>query len=109
VLKTAKDAIDSGSEVTVMGKPIGKIIIMAGAFFPIDGGPSIKINNLENPLNDILIDGEPIENFITLPEPAPKPIDTRTPEEKEAARQAWLDRYGPGGGYQTPSGRRTFD
>ena len=27
VLKTAKDAIDSGSEVTVMGKPIGKIII----------------------------------------------------------------------------------
>ena len=78
VLKTAKDAIEAGSEVTIMGKTIGKIVVPAGAFFPTDGGPSIRISNLENPLKDIMVDGEPIDSLITLPEPAPivKPIST---------------------------------
>lgn len=109
ILKTAKDAIASGSEVTVMGKPIMKIVVPAGALFPTDGGPSIRIGNLDNALEDIMVDGEPIESIIQFPEPTPKPIDIRTPEEKAAAAQAWQDRWGPGGGVDTFMGRYTGD
>lgn len=109
ILKTAKDAIASGSEVTVMGKPIGKIVVPAGALFPIDGGPSIRIGDLDNALEDIMVDGEPIENIVQFPEPTPQPTDTRTPEEKAAAAQAWQDRWGPGGGVETAFGKYTGD
>lgn len=105
-LKKAKAAIENGSEVTVLGTPIKKVVIPAGAFLPVDGSASIRISDIEDLASDILIDGEPIE--IEIPEPKPR-IDTRTPEEIEAAAKAFMDRYGPGGGYETPLGRRTFD
>jgi len=34
---------------------------------------------------------------------------SKSPEEKEAERKAWMDRYGPGGGYDTFFGRYTGD
>lgn len=106
ILKKAKAAIENGSEVTVLGTPIKKVVVAGGAFFPADGSASIRIPDIEDLTSDILIDGEPIE--IEIPEPKPY-IDTRTPEEIEAAIQAHMDRYGPGGGQDTAFGRRTFD
>lgn len=82
LLKTAKTAIESGSQVTVMDIPIGKVIVPAGALFPSDGSQSIRINNIENPLEDIMIDGQPIGSMVNFPEPKPipksepKPFDT---------------------------------
>jgi hypothetical protein len=75
LLKKAHNALLSGSEVTVMGKQIGKIVIPAGAFMPTDGSPMIRISNIENPLQDILIDGQTIDVII----PEPKPMNPITP------------------------------
>ena len=84
-----------------------KIVVPAGALFPADGGPSFRLNNLENPLEDILVDGNEIE--LDLPAPRAPYVDTRTPDQIAADQAAFNDRYGPGGGYDTPAGRRTFD
>ena len=107
LLRKADAALKAGQTVTVLGKPIMKIVVPAGALFPADGGPSFRLNNLENPLEDILIDGNEIE--LDLPAPQAPRVDTRTPDQIAADQAAFNDRYGPGGGYDTPMGRRTFD
>jgi hypothetical protein len=107
LLRKADAALKAGQTVTVLGKPIMKIVIPVGALFPADGGPSFRLNNLESPLEDILIDGNEIE--LDLPAPRAPYVDTRTPEEKAKEERDWANRYGPGGGYDTPMGRRTFD
>jgi hypothetical protein len=84
-----------------------KIVVTAGALFPADGGQSFRLNNLENPLEDILVDGNEIK--LDLPAPQAPRVDTRTPDQIAADQAAFNDRYGPGGGYDTPMGRRTFD
>jgi hypothetical protein len=107
LLRKADAALKAGQTVTVQGTPIMKIVVPAGALFPADGGPSFRLNNLENPLEDILVDGNEIE--LDLPAPQAPYVDTRTPEEKAKEERDWANRYGPGGGYDTPMGRRTFD
>ena len=107
LLRKADAALKAGQTVTVLGTPIMKIVVPAGALFPADGGPSFRLNNLENPLEDILVDGNEIE--LDLPAPQAPYVDTRTPEEKAKEERDWANRYGPGGGYDTPMGRRTFD
>jgi hypothetical protein len=107
LLRKADAALKAGQTVTVLGKPIMKIVIPVGALFPADGGPSFRLNNLESPLEDILIDGNEIE--LDLPAPRAPYVDTRTPDQIAADQAAFNDRYGPGGGYDTPMGRRTFD
>ena len=107
LLKKVEAALKNGQNVTVQGKPIKKVVIMAGAFFPTDDSKSIRIYNLENPLEDVLIDGQPVE--IDLPEPKPAPVDNRTQAQKDADAKAWNDRYGPNGGYMTAFGRYTGD
>lgn len=108
ILKLAKKAIEVGKKVTVNGQPIEKIVPAAGAFFPVGSTTSIRINNIENPLQDIIINGISAEDLLQHSEVKP-PVDTRTPEEIAAAQKAWNDRYGPGGGYDTPFGRYTGD
>jgi hypothetical protein len=107
LLRKADAALKAGQTVTVLGTPIMKIVVPAGALFPANGGPSFRLNNLENPLEDILIDGNEIE--LDLPAPQAPRVDTRTPDQIAADQAAFNDRYGPGGGYDTPMGRRTFD
>jgi hypothetical protein len=107
LLRKADAALKAGQTVTVQGTPIMKIVVPAGALFPADGGPSFRLNNLENPLEDILVDGNEIE--LDLPTPQAPRVDTRTPDQIAADQAAFNDRYGPGGGYDTPMGRRTFD
>jgi hypothetical protein len=107
LLRKADAALKAGQTVTVLGTPIMKIVVPAGALFPADGGPSFRLNNLENPLEDILVDGNEIE--LDLPAPQAPRVDTRTPDQIAADQAAFNDRYGPGGGYDTPMGRRTFD
>jgi len=107
LLRKADAALKAGQTVTVLGTPIMKIVVPAGALFPANGGPSFRLNNLENPLEDILVDGNEIE--LDLPAPRAPYVDTRTPEEKAKEERDWANRYGPGGGYDTPMGRRTFD
>jgi len=107
LLRKADAALKAGQTVTVLGKPIMKIVVPAGALFPADGGPSFRLNNLENPLEDILVDGNEIK--LDLPAPQAPRVDTRTPDQIAADQAAFNDRYGPGGGYDTPMGRRTFD
>ena len=107
LLRKADAALKAGQTVTVLGKPIMKIVVPAGALFPADGGPSFRLNNLENPLEDILVDGNEIK--LDLPSPQAPRVDTRTPDQIAADQAAFNDRYGPGGGYDTPMGRRTFD
>ena len=107
LLRKADAALKAGQTVTALGKEIKKIVVPAGALFPADGGPSIRISNLESPLEDILIDGNEIE--LDIPEPKAAPVDTRTPEQKAKDQRDWNDRYGPGGGYQTAAGFYTGD
>jgi hypothetical protein len=107
LLRKADAALKAGQTVTVLGKPIMKIVVPAGALFPADGGPSFRLNNLKNPLEDILVDGNEIK--LDLPAPQAPRVDTRTPDQIAADQAAFNDRYGPGGGYDTPMGRRTFD
>ena len=107
LLRKADAALKAGQTVTVQGTPIMKIVVPAGALFPANGGPSFRLNNLENPLEDILVDGNEIE--LDLPAPQAPRMDTRTPDQIAADQAAFNDRYGPGGGYDTPAGRRTFD
>lgn len=107
LLRKADAALKAGQTVTVLGTPIIKIVVPAGALFPANGGPSFRLNNLENPLEDILIDGNEIK--LDLPAPQAPRVDTRTPDQIAADQAAFNDRYGPGGGYDTIMGRRTFD
>ena len=118
ILKTAKDAIAAGKEVTVDedGTPvkIDKVIQAFGALHRGDG-QKWKYNNRENIfIKDLLgeperikIDGKPAE--LKPMEPSKPQPDTRTPEEKAKAQAAFNDRYGPNGGYDTAFGRYTGD
>lgn len=109
VLKSAKAALEAGKEVTVDGKQITKVVPAAGAFFPADGGPSLRIRNYISSPEKIVIDGVPAEIKPWDPKvPLPKP-NPQSPEEQERAARAWDDRYGPNGGYRTAFGKYTGD
>jgi hypothetical protein len=96
LLRKADAALKAGQTVTVLGAPIMKIVVPAGALFPADGGPSFRLNNLENPLEDILVDGNEIE--LDLPAPQAPYVDTRTPDQIAKDDKYWADNFGPGGG-----------
>lgn len=107
-LKTLQTAVKSGSEVIINGKTVFKMPFINLVTF-VEGG------KLELPRGemladmDILIDGNPLE-ILYKDAPIIKPrIDTRTPEEIEAEKRAWQDRWGPGGGVDTWRGRYTGD
>lgn len=108
ILKAAKAAIDAGKEVTVDGIKISKVVVPAGAFFPEDGGQSLRIKNYIDDPSKIVIDGVPAELNPYEPKYEPK-ADTRTPEEKAKEKSDWEDRFGPGGGVQTAFGKYTGD
>lgn len=101
VMRKVDKALKAGQTVTVQGKPVEKISTVTGNMTLKDGGTVVYLD-LEDPIADILIDGE----AIVLEPTQPYHPDPRTPEEKEAAKQAWQDRYGPGGGYDVPSGAK---
>jgi len=102
MINTAKK---SGQEITVNGEPVTMWIAFAGKLKTANS--SYNLFDIVSGNVELTIDGEPVELPAYI---APEPrVDTKTPEEKEANRQAWLDRYGPGGGQDTFFGRRTFD
>ena len=109
ILRSAKAALEAGKKVTVDGKDIIKIVPAAGAFFPADGGPSLRIKNYIGSPEKIVIDGVPAELKPVEPKPIVPQVDTRTPEEKAKAKADYEDRYGPNGGYQTAFGKYTGD
>lgn len=108
ILRAAKEAIAAGKTVTVDGKEIMKVVQPAGAFFPADGGPSLRIMNYVTTPEKIVIDGVPATLNPYEPKHEPQ-VDKRSPEEKAKAQRDWDDRYGPNGGYQTAFGKYTGD
>ena len=106
-LKAAKAAVEAGKEVTVDGVKIGKVVPAAGAFIPADGSkPYPRIRDYYDNMSAIVIDGVPAAelkpyDFTNKPQPSVKPTD--------AEIAAYMDRYGPGGGYDTAFGRYTGD
>ena len=108
ILKTAKAAIETGKKVTIDGVEIAKVIPGAGAFVRADGGPTFRMMSLVGEPERIVIDGNPATLSAYEPKNEPR-VDKRTPDQIAAAQAAFDDRYGPGGGYDTPAGRRTFD
>ena len=108
ILKTAKAAIETGKKVTIDGIEIAKVIPGAGAFVRADGGPTFRMMSLVGEPERIVIDGNPATLSPYEPKNEPR-VDKRTPDQIAAAQAAFDDRYGPGGGYDTPAGRRTFD
>jgi hypothetical protein len=106
-LKAAKAAVEAGKEVTVDGIKIGKVVPAAGAFIPADGSkPYPRIRDYYDNMSAIVIDGVPAAelkpyDFTNKPQPSVKPTD--------AEIAAYMDRYGPGGGYDTAFGRYTGD
>jgi hypothetical protein len=109
ILKSAKAALEAGKKVTVDGKEIIKIVPAAGAFFPADGGPSLRIKNYIGNPEKIVIDGVPAELKPMEDKPHTPVVDKRTPEEKAKAKADYEDRYGPNGGVQTAFGKYTGD
>lgn len=104
ILKSAKAAIEAGKTVTVDGVEISKVVPAAGAFFPAEGGSSLRIRDyIANP-EKIVIDGVPAK--LSPMKPA-EPKQSAPPTDAEKA--AWADRYGPNGGYQTAFGKYTGD
>jgi hypothetical protein len=103
ILKKAKDAIEMGDEVTVDGIKISKVVPAAGAFFPADGSPSLRIKNYLNNIEAIKINGVSAEL-----KPYEQPSITQQPSTS-ADKAAWQDRYGQGGGVDTAFGRYTGD
>ena len=109
ILKAARAAVEAGKEVTVDGIKIKKVVPAAGAFFPEDGSPSLRIKNYIGDIGKIIIDGVPAELNPMEDKPSePKP-DTRTPEEIAKAKADYEDRFGPNGGVQTAFGKYTGD
>jgi flagellar biosynthesis chaperone FliJ len=106
-LKAAKAAVEAGKEVTVDGIKIGKVVPAAGAFIPADGSkPYPRIKDYYGNMSAIVIDGVPAAelkpfDLTDKPQPSVKPTD--------AEIAAYMDRYGPGGGYDTAFGRYTGD
>ena len=111
ILKAAETAVKAGKEVTVDGIKIGKVVPAAGAFIPADGSkPYPRIRDYYNNMSAIVINGVPaVLKPMKSMEPSKPQSDTRTPEEKAKAQAAFDDRYGQGGGYDTPFGRYTGD
>ncbi len=109
ILRAAKAALESGKTVTVDGRAISKVVPAAGAFFPADGSPSLRIKNYIGNISAIEIDGVPAELKPMEDKPTVPQVDKRTPEEKAKAQAAFDDRYGPNGGVQTAFGKYTGD
>ena len=105
ILKAAKAALEAGKTVTVDGLAISKVVPPAGAFFPADGSPSLRIKNYIGNISAIEIDGVPAElkpmDLTDKPQPSVAPTD--------AEKAAYNDRFGPNGGYDTAFGRYTGD
>jgi len=107
LVKIVNDAKRAGQEIAVDGEPINLWVASMGLLRT----PGGRHNIYDVAAGDVelTIDGVPVElPAYVAPTPKPK-VDTRTPEEIEAAAQAFRDRYGPGGGQDTFFGRRTFD
>ncbi len=102
VMRKVDAALKAGQTVTVQGKPIQKINTMSGTITLKDENTTIDYLDLKDPIADILIDG----NTIKLEPTKEFPADKRTPKEKEIDKQAWQSRFGPGGGYDVPSGAK---
>lgn len=108
-LLSLKNKIANGAKVFVDGNevfkmPFNNLVTFVGGGrmqLPRDG------NQLDSVKDLILVDGEPLE-MLYKEKPKPK-VDTRTPEEIEKSKQEWMDRFGPGGGYETGYGRYTGD
>ena len=105
ILKAAKAALEAGKTVTVDGRAISKVVPPAGAFFPADGSPSLRIKNYLGNMSAIEIDGKPAE--LKPYEPKKDAPSTHVPTDAEKA--AYNDRFGPNGGYDTAFGRYTGD
>ena len=105
ILKAAKAALESGKTVTVDGRAISKVVPAAGAFFPADGSPSLRIKNYLGNMSAIEIDGKPAE--LKPYEPKKDAPSTHIPTDAEKA--AYNDRFGPNGGVQTAFGKYTGD
>jgi hypothetical protein len=88
-----------GSEMCIRDRP------PAGAFFPADGSPSLRIKNYLGNMSAIEIDGKPAE--LKPYEPKKDAPSTHIPTDAEKA--AYNDRFGPNGGYDTAFGRYTGD
>jgi hypothetical protein len=109
ILKSAKAAIEAGKTVTVDGVEISKVVPAAGAFFPAEGGSSLRIRDyIANP-EKIVIDGVPATLKPTEDKPFVPKADTRTPEQKAKDQADFNDRFGPNGGVQTAFGKYTGD
>jgi hypothetical protein len=100
ILKSAQNALNNGQTVTVDGKAISKVVPAAGAFFPTDGGPSLRITNYLGNMGAIKIDGVPANL-----EPSTSQMNTSTPLSKTD----FEDRFGRSGGVQTAFGKYTGD
>jgi len=107
LVKMVNDAKRAGKEIAVDGTPINLWVASMGLLRTPGGRHSIY--DVASGDVELTIDGVPVElPAYVAPAPQPK-VDTRTPEEKEAALQSWRDRYGPGGGQDTFFGRYTGD
>lgn len=108
-LRSLREKIQNGSKVFVDGNevfkmPFNNLVTFVGGGrmqLPRDG------QELESVRDLIIIDGNPLE-MVYKEKPQPF-VDTRTPEEIEMSNKAWMDRYGPNGGYETGYGRYTGD
>jgi hypothetical protein len=109
-----KDALANARIVTVDGVEIEKAISGMGAVRGIDG----KIYRIQTPeylsqperikIEDA--NGEMKSPVITLySDTELDAIEKRVTADQDAERIAWLDRYGPNGGYETRFGRYTGD
>ena len=106
-LKALKLAVNSGSEVTVDGQPLFKMPFINLA--TLQGGGKVEFPRDERLESmNIMVDGEPLELVYKEAPTSIAPAE-KTPEEIAAAKQAWQDRYGPNGGYDTVFGRYTGD
>ena len=84
------NAIDSGKSVTINGKPVKASNNSAAV---MEDGTIVYWYEISP--EDIMVDGQP--------------IDISAVEIPKKVGQSDMDRFGPGGGQDTMSGRRTFD
>ena len=107
LVKMINNAQKSGKLLAIDGEPVTMWVASMGLLKTAT--TRYSINDIVDGAIELTIDGQPVE-LPTTTEPEVKPsMDTRTPEEIEAAKKAWMDRFGPGGGVDTFAGRYTGD
>ena len=109
LVKMVNDAQKSGKEIAVDGEPVIMWVASMGRLKTANSTYNI-VYDIASGDSILSFDGEQVSLPPYTPKQQPAKIDTRTPEEKKKAADAWNDRFGPGGGYDLPTGgRRTFD